>query len=100
MESVKICHFKIFRAGNFALKTFCCFFLHYIHVKKFVCENVSAEYEFKSEKFGGVSIDLKLSNLDLVSGNTTEFKHYRRSHGYILFYIFTMESKFYCFKTF
>ena len=27
MESVKICHFKTFRAGNFALRTFCCFFL-------------------------------------------------------------------------
>ena len=30
MKSVKICHFKTFRAGNFA------FFLHYMHVKKFV----------------------------------------------------------------
>ena len=51
MESVKICHFKIFGAENFAFRTFCCFFLHYIHVKKFVCEGISAEYEFKSEKF-------------------------------------------------
>ena len=48
MESVKICHFKTFRAGNFAFRTFGCFFLHYIHVKKFVCEDISAEYEFES----------------------------------------------------
>ena len=53
MESVKICRFKTFQAGNFALRTFCFFFLHYIHVKKFVCEDISAEYEFKSEKFKG-----------------------------------------------
>ena len=29
MESVKICHFEIFRVGHFALRTFCCFFLLY-----------------------------------------------------------------------
>ena len=82
MVSVKICHFKTFRAGNFAFRIFCCFFLHYIHVKKFVCEDNSAEYEFESEKFKGVPIDLKLNNLDL-SGNTTEFKTTRpRSHRY------------------
>ena len=94
MESVKICHFKTFRAGNFAFGTFCCFFLHYIHVKKFVCEDISAEYELESEKFKGVPIDLKLSNLDL-SGNTTEFKTLPtrpRSHRYILFDIFAVES--------
>ena len=73
MESVKICHFKTFRAANFSIRTFCCFFLHYIHVKKFVCEDISAEYEFESEKFKGVPIDLKLNGLDL-RGNTTEFK--------------------------
>ena len=73
MESVKICHFKTFRAGNFAFRTFCCFFLRCIHVKKFVCEDISAEYEFESEKFKGVPIDLKLNNLD-TSGNTAEFK--------------------------
>ena len=33
IESVKICHFKTFRAESFALGTFCCFFLHYIDVK-------------------------------------------------------------------
>ena len=79
MESVKTCHFKTFQAGNFAFR------LHYIHVKKFVCEDISAEYEFESEKFKGVPIDLKLSNLDL-SGNTTEFKTLpmrRRSLRYI-----------------
>ena len=85
MESVKICHFKTFRAGNFAFRTFCCFVVHYIHVKKFVCEDISAEYEFESEKFKGVSIDLKLNNLDL-SENTTEFKTlptHPRSHRHI-----------------
>ena len=59
MESVKICHFKTFRAGNFAFRTFCCFFLHYIHVKKFVCEDISAEYEFESEKFKGDRLKIK-----------------------------------------
>ena len=42
----------------------------------------------------GVPIDLKLNNLDL-SGNTTEFKTLPtrpRSHRYILFYIFAVES--------
>ena len=105
MESVKICYFKTFRAGNFAFRTFCCFFLHYIHVKKFVCENISAEYEFESERFKGSTHrqDLKLNNLDL-SGNTTEFKTLPmrpRSHRYILFYIFAVESVKICrFKTF
>ena len=95
MESVKICHFKTFRAGNFAFRTFCCFFLYYIHVKKFVCEDISAEYE--------VPIDLKLNNLDL-SGNTTEFRTLPtrpRSHRYILFYIFAVDlSKFVVLKHF
>ena len=45
MESVKICHFKTFRAGNFALRIFCCIFL--------LCEDISVEYKFKSEKFKG-----------------------------------------------
>ena len=54
MESVQICHFKTFRPQHLALRIFCCFFLHYIHVKKFVCEEISANYEFKSEKFKGV----------------------------------------------
>ena len=103
MESVKICHFKTFRAGNFAFRTFCCFFLHYIHVKKFVCGDISAEHEFESEKFKGVPIDLKLNNLDL-SGNTPEFKTLPtrpRSHRYILFYIFAVKSVKICrFKTF
>ena len=51
----------------------------------------------------GVPIDLKLNNLDL-SGNTTEFKTLPtrpRSHRYILFYIFAVESVKICrFKTF
>ena len=51
----------------------------------------------------GVPIDLKLNNLDL-SGNTPEFKTLPtrpRSHRYILFYIFAVESVKSCrFKTF
>ena len=31
IESVKICYFETLQAGNFALRTFCCYFLHYIH---------------------------------------------------------------------
>ena len=73
-------------------------------LKSLFCEDISAEYEFKSEKFKwGISIDLKVNNLDL-SGNTTEFKTLPtcpRSHRYILIYIFAMESvKIYRFKTF
>ena len=72
-------------------------------VKKFVCEDISAEYEFESEKFNGGTHDLKFNNLDL-SGNTTEFKTLPtrpRSHRYILFYIFAVESVKICrFKTF
>ena len=51
----------------------------------------------------GVPIDLKLNNLDL-SGNTTEFKTLPtrpRSHRYIMFYTFAVESVKICrFKTF
>ena len=65
--------FVILKHSRREIRIFCCFFLHYIHVKKFVCEDISAEYEFESEKFKGIPIDLKLNNLDL-SGNTTEFK--------------------------
>ena len=104
MESVKICHFKTFRAGNFAFRTFCCFFLHYIHVKKFVCEGIFQQnMSLNQRNLRGVPIDLKLNNLDL-SGNTTEFKTLPtrpRSHRYILFYIFAVESVKIChFKTF
>ena len=57
----------------------------------------------RSLRGGGVPIDLNLSNLDL-SGNTTEFKTLPprpRSHRYILFYIFAMESvKICCFEIF
>ena len=90
MESVKICHFKTFRTGKFAFRIFCCFFIHYIHVKKFVCESES----LNQRNLTGVPIDLKLNDLDL-SGNTTEFKTLStrpRSHQYILLYIFAMES--------
>ena len=74
MESVKICHFKTFRAGNFASRTFCCSFLHYVHVKKFVCHDISAEYEFESEKFKGGTHRQGIS------------KHYRRAHVHIEIY--------------
>ena len=46
---------------------------------------LSVEYEFKSVKFKGVSIDLKVNDL-YVSGNTTEFKTLLtrpRSHQFI-----------------
>ena len=34
-------------------------FLHYVHIlKSLFCEDISVEYEFRSEKFKGVSIDL------------------------------------------
>ena len=63
-------------------------------LKSLFCEVISVEYEFNSVKFKGVSIDLKINNLDL-RGNTTEFKTLPtrpRSHRYILIYIFAMES--------
>ena len=51
----------------------------------------------------GLSIDLELSYLGL-SGSTTEFKHYRRTHAHIdiyIVYIFAKESVKICrFKTF
>ena len=63
-------------------------------LKSLFCEDISVEYEFKSVKFKGVSIDLKMNNLDLRG------KHYGiqniptrpRSHRYILIYVFVMES--------
>ena len=58
MECVKICPFKTFRAKNFALKNLFCFFLE--HVKKFVCEDISAEYKFRSEKYEGGFDRLKI----------------------------------------
>ena len=58
-------------------------------LKSLFCEDISAEYEFKSEKFKGVSINLKLNTLDL-SGNTMDSKDYRRAHAHI---------DIYCFKT-
>ena len=58
---------------------------------------------FNRRNLREVPIDLKLNNLDL-SGNTTEFKTLPtrpRSHRYILFYIFAVESVKICrFKTF
>ena len=96
MECVKICHFKTFRAGNFAFRTFPCFFLHYVVVKKFICEDISAEYnyKFKSDKFKGGTHPLKFNNLDPLPTRP-------RSHRYILFYMFAMQSvKISRFKTF
>ena len=54
---------------------------------------ISVEYELKTVKSKGVSINLKMNNLDL-RGNTTEFKTLPtrpRSHWYILNCIFAME---------
>ena len=75
--------------GNFALP-FCHFFPHYIRVKKFFCEDISVEFEFKSEKFKGC-VDLLevISNLDL-SGNTTEFKTFTAKEFSIHFKMFVL----------
>ena len=43
-----------------------------MHVKKFVCEDISVEYEFKSEKFKGVSVETQRNS-----------KHYRRAHVHV-----------------
>ena len=80
MEFFKICHSKTFRARNFALRTFCCFFLHYINVRSLFFEDISVEYEFKSQ---GCIIDLKLNNLDMETQRNS--KHYRRAHAHIVF---------------
>ena len=84
MESVKICHFKL--GGKFCIKNLLLLFLHYRHVKKtFVCEDISAEYEFKHEKFKG--------GIDRAKVETQQnSKHYRRAHVHIDIYII------YCFK--
>ena len=55
MESVKICHFKTFRVGNFALRTFFAIYM----IKSLFCDDISVEYEFKSGKFKGVIDRLK-----------------------------------------
>ena len=45
-------------------------------LKNLFCEEISAEYEFKSEKFKGCTDRLKLLNINNsdLSGNTLEFK--------------------------
>ena len=43
-------------------------------LKSLFCEEILAEYEFKSEKFKGSIDRLKLNNSDL-SGNTMEFQN-------------------------
>ena len=66
-------------------------------LKSWFFEDISVEYEFKSEKFkggGGGIVDLKLNNLES-SGKTTKFKTLPtlpRSYRYLLIYIFAMES--------
>ena len=102
MESVKICHFKTFRVGNFALRTFCCFFLHYIHVKKFV-KIFQLNMSLIQWNLRWISNDLKMNNLDL-RGNTMEFKTLPtrpRSHD-IYWFIYSRWnlSKFVLLKTF
>ena len=71
-------------------------------LKSLFCEEILAEYEFESEKFKGSIDRRKLNNSDL-SANTLEFKTLPtrpRSHRYILFCIFPMESVKICrFKT-
>ena len=58
MESVKICHFKIFRPEHFALRTFRCIFLHYIRVKKFV-KRFQQNMSLSQRNLRGLSIELK-----------------------------------------
>ena len=103
MESVKICHFKIFRAGNFAFRTFCCFFSPLCMLRSLFVKIFQQNMSLNQRNLRGVPIDLELNNLDL-SGNTTEFKTLStrpRSHRCILFYIFAVEPVKICrFKTF
>ena len=59
-ESVKICHFKIFQAVHFALRMFFAFLLTIYMLKSLFCDDVSVEYELKSEKFKGGIDQLKI----------------------------------------
>ena len=103
MESVKICHFKTFRAGNFAFRTFVAFFSTTYMLRSSFVEIFQQNMNLNQRNLRGLPIDLKLNNLDL-SGNTPEFKTLPtrpRSHRYILFYIFPVKSVKICrFKTF
>ena len=83
MESVKICYFKTFRAGNFALRTFCCYFLQYIHFLNLFCEDISVGYELKSEKLKGRIDGLKIKQF------RPKWKHngFKRAHANIITYI-------------
>ena len=77
-------------------------FLHHVLRSLFV-KIFQQNMSLNQRNLRGVPIDIKLNNLDL-SGNTTEFKTLPtrpRSHRYILFYIFAVESVKNCrFKTF
>ena len=79
------------------------FFSTIYTLKKLFVKIFQQNMSLSQRNLRGVSIDLKLNNLDL-SGNTTEFKTLPtrpRSHRCILFYIFAMESVKICrFKTF
>ena len=62
-------------------------------LKSLFCEVISVEYEFNSVKFKGLSIDLKMNDLDLRGNNGIQsITDDIYSHRYILIYIFAMES--------
>ena len=92
-----------FRAGNFAFRTFVAFFSTIYMLRSSFVKIFQQNMNLNQRNSREVPIDLKLNNLDL-SGNTTEFKTLPtrpRSHRYILFYIFAVESIKICrFKTF
>ena len=87
MESVKICHFKTFRTGNFAFRNFAfvAFFSTIYMLRSLFVKIFQQNMSLNQRNLRGVPIDLELNNLDL-SGNTTGFKTLPtrpRSHRYI-----------------
>ena len=72
-------------------------------LKSLFCKDIAVEHVLNQRNLRGVSIDLKLNNLD-PSGNTMEFKTLPtrpHSHRYILIYTFAIEFiKIYRLKTF
>ena len=55
-------------------------------LKSLFCEDILVEYEFKTVKLRGLSIDLKMSNLDLSGNMQRNSKHYRRAYVHIRIY--------------
>ena len=103
MESVKIVILKHSGREILHLEPFVAFFYTIYMLRSLFVKIFQQNMSFNQRNLREVPIDLKLNNLDL-SGNTTEFKTLPtcpRSHRYILFYIFAVESVKICrFKTF